>query len=69
MVDTFADTLVACDFPHLPITIDHALRAGLLEGDHKDPFDRMLVAQAIAEDLVLVTVDPKLSQLGASVLW
>ena len=38
-------------------------------GDHKDPFDRMLAAQAIAEGLEVVTIDPKLSELGARVLW
>ena len=42
----------------LPISVAHALAAGALPPHHADPFDRMLIAQARCEDLVLVTVDP-----------
>ena len=42
----------------LPIAVGHALAAGALPPHHADPFDRMLIAQARCEDLVLVTVDP-----------
>lgn len=42
-------------FAELPISVEHAQRAGMLPGDHKDPFDRMLIAQAHAENLVLVS--------------
>lgn len=42
----------------LPLSEDHALLAGRLEWDHRDPFDRMLAAQAMIESLVLVTSDP-----------
>ena len=42
----------------LPISVGHALAAGALPAHHADPFDRMLIAQAQCEDLVLVTVDP-----------
>ncbi len=41
----------------------------MLPGDHKDPFDRMLAAQSLIEDLGLVTVDPALTALGAKVVW
>jgi PIN domain nuclease of toxin-antitoxin system len=41
----------------LPVTLMHARAAGLLDWDHGDPFDRMLAAQAIAEDATLVTAD------------
>jgi PIN domain nuclease of toxin-antitoxin system len=41
----------------------------LLPGAHKDPFDRMLAAQAIVDDLSLVTVDPAMAKLGARVVW
>ncbi|MEO5678326.1 MAG: type II toxin-antitoxin system VapC family toxin [Acidimicrobiales bacterium] len=44
-------------FEPLPITGDHAERAGALPLHHRDPFDRMLVAQAQAESLTLVTRD------------
>ena len=51
-------------FSHLPITFFHGEQAGLLPGHHRDPFDRMLVAQAQAEGLVIVTADPKLTLYG-----
>ena len=42
----------------LPIVLEHARLAGLLDWVHRDPFDRMLAAQAIAEGAILVTADP-----------
>lgn len=42
-------------FEHLPLTFEHAERAAALPMHHRDPFDRMLVAQAQAEDLIVVT--------------
>lgn len=53
----------------LPITLVHALRAGLLDHKHRDPFDRMLVAQATLEHMVLVTSDPACNALGAETIW
>jgi len=58
-----------CRFKSLPVTLEHGHRAGLLPGLHKDPFDRMLAAQSIIEELPLVTADPALVALGASVIW
>jgi PIN domain nuclease of toxin-antitoxin system len=55
------DEILVHGFRPLTITVDHAERAGGLPPHHKDPFDRMLVAQAQAEDLVLVTRDPALA--------
>ena len=42
-------------FAELAITVEHGQRAGLLPGDHRDPFDRMLIAQAQAENLPIVS--------------
>ena len=56
-------------FEPLPITVEHSHRAGLLPGAHRDPFDRMLAAQANMEGLELATVDPALAGLGAKVVW
>jgi PIN domain nuclease of toxin-antitoxin system len=42
----------------LPITSAHALAAGLFAVEHRDPFDRMLASQAIAEGIPLITADP-----------
>jgi PIN domain nuclease of toxin-antitoxin system len=47
-------------FTILPITVEHACAAATLPWRHKDPFDRMLVAQAITEPLRLMTADPQL---------
>lgn len=41
----------------LPLTTEHALLGGGLDWDHKDPFDRLLAAQAITEGLALITAD------------
>ena len=55
------DTIVEDEgFGKLPITLFHGDQAGLLPEHHKDPFDRMLVAQAQAEGLVIVTCDEKI---------
>ena len=57
LVADFEGYLVRAHFESYPVTIDHAVRAGLLPGPHKDPFDRMLIAQAQAESLPLVSAD------------
>ena len=54
------DTLRRGALRVLPITAEHALAAGDLPRHHEDPFDRMLVAQAIAEGLTLITRDARL---------
>jgi PIN domain nuclease of toxin-antitoxin system len=48
----------------LPIGADHALLAGRLEWEHRDPFDRLLVAQAVTENATLVTVDERVRTSG-----
>jgi len=52
------------DFDKLPITLFHGDQAGMLPGHHKDPFDRMLIAQAQSEGLVIVTNDEKITRYG-----
>ena len=54
----------------LPISGIHALEAGQLGWEHRDPFDRLLAAQALVEGFTLVTADPAFSGLdGLEVLW
>lgn len=53
----------------LPITHDHAIRAGLMASEHRDPFDRILAAQAQLEDLYVVTRDPAFAALDVRVVW
>ena len=55
-------------FSELPIDSSHAIRAGLLPQHHKDPFDRMIIAQAMVEGMILVTGDRKLAEYGVPVL-
>jgi PIN domain nuclease of toxin-antitoxin system len=56
-------------FTPLPITLAHALAAGRLESIHKDPFDRMLIAQSRIENLSVVTIDPVFAAHGVPVVW
>jgi PIN domain nuclease of toxin-antitoxin system len=53
----------------LPITARHADRVGTLPMRHRDPFDRLLVAQAEIEGFALVTADTELSGYGVDVVW
>jgi len=55
-------------FVPLSIELEHAVRVAALTALHRDPFDRMLVAQAMLEGLTLVTADLHLAQYGARLL-
>jgi PIN domain nuclease of toxin-antitoxin system len=55
-------------FQHLPITLQHGMVAGSLAQHHRDPFDRMLVAQAQLDELVLVTADPDIGRYDIQML-
>ncbi|MBS2022192.1 MAG: type II toxin-antitoxin system VapC family toxin [Deltaproteobacteria bacterium] len=64
-----ADVLADYGFLELPITIAHAERVESLPQIHRDPFDRILVAQALEESLVLVSDDERIREYGAPVIW
>lgn len=64
-----SEQLTINGFDVLPIHLRHALGVFRLPDLHRDPFDRMLVAQAIAEGMSLVTGDPQIVQYPADVLW
>jgi PIN domain nuclease of toxin-antitoxin system len=53
----------------LTITIDHLLALERLPMHHRDPFDRMLIAQSIEEDWPIMTVDPMFKQYPVRVIW
>lgn len=53
----------------LPINLDHLRASALLPFHHGDPFDRLIAAQAIAEDMHLVTEDPKLRLYNVNVVY
>lgn len=70
--DLAADFLGHLDregFQILPISGDHAIRAGLLPGSHKDPFDRMLIAQAQAENIGIVSNEAFFDIYGVRRIW
>ena len=56
-------------FEELAITVDDAGRAGELPGPHRDPFDRMLISQALARNLVLISIETLFDQYGVRRLW
>ncbi len=56
-------------FTPLAVTLDHALRAGQLPGPHKDPFDRMLIAQSQAENLAIVSNERVFDAYGVRRIW
>ena len=58
----FREVLDSQAFDELPLTVDHAHRLAELPPLHRDPFDRMLVAQAMAERLTVVTRDPDIAR-------
>jgi PIN domain nuclease of toxin-antitoxin system len=53
----------------LPLSIAHGQLAGRLPGTHKDPFDRMLAAQALIEDVQMVTNDPAMEGFRVKLVW
>lgn len=54
--------LLENDYSELPITSRHAVGVGSLPAIHRDPFDRLLVAQALSEGITLVTADRRLAE-------
>ncbi|GAA2109485.1 type II toxin-antitoxin system VapC family toxin [Actinomadura alba] len=62
------ERVAGSELRELPITSRHALTAGRLPSLHRDPFDRMLVAQALCEGLTLVTRDSEIQKYDVSLL-
>lgn len=65
----FAGHLEREGFQMLTITWDHAIRAGLLPGPHRDPFDRMLIAQAQAENIPILSNEILFDAYGIRRVW
>ena len=53
----------------LPISLEHAVAAAALPGSHRDPWDRIMTAQALAEHCYMVTVDQVFADYNVPVLW
>ncbi len=69
VADQLANCLLQQGFTELPITVNHAQRAGALPALHKDPFDRMLIAQAHAENVSVVSNEKLFDQYAVQRIW
>lgn len=69
LANDFVRTVTNAGYLLLAISVDHALRAGRLTGEHRDPFDRMLAAQAIHEDMPILSSDEQLDSFGVRRIW
>ena len=67
--EQFVRGLLAQQIRILPIQLRHTFRATALPPHHGDPFDRMLVGQALEDGLTLVTCDPQMPAYGVPILW
>ena len=69
LVNNFQKELDEEGFVELPILAKHAIRAALLPAHHRDPFDRLLVAQAEIENASIVSRDSKFDEYGIHRIW
>jgi PIN domain nuclease of toxin-antitoxin system len=69
LVSDFSGYIEREGFELLAISAEHAIRAGLLPGPHKDPFDRMLVAQSQAENMPVITNEAVFESYGVRRIW
>jgi PIN domain nuclease of toxin-antitoxin system len=69
LADDLAGIMSGVGFDPLPLSLEHARYAGAMRISHRDPFDRMLAAQAEIEDIPLVTADPAFRQFKVRTLW
>ena len=67
--ESFRNLIAADDFTELPFTLKHAEELERLPRHHRDPFDRILVAQARIEGATIVSHDRALAPYGASMIW
>jgi PIN domain nuclease of toxin-antitoxin system len=65
----YLEVMEAADYTLLDIDTASALRAGRLAAEHKDPFDRMIAAQALALDVAIISSDAQLDQFGVRRIW
>jgi len=69
IVEEFPDLLRKSRFVPLPLSVEHARLAGAMNGAHRDPFDRMLIAQSMDEKAALVSCDSVFLDYGVDVIW
>jgi PIN domain nuclease of toxin-antitoxin system len=67
---SFFETIIRDEgFTILAITAEHARYAGMISEIHRDPFDRIIAAQALSIDATVITKDAQIAKLGAPTLW
>jgi len=69
VIEAYADLIAADGFIHWPVNHRHALRAGGYTQAHRDPFDRMLAAQAELDGLLLLTADAAFADFPVKTRW
>lgn len=69
LVSDIAAWVDRAGFAELPITTRHAQHAGAWPQEHRDPFDRMLAAQSVLEDVPLISRDPAFKDFGIGIVW
>jgi PIN domain nuclease of toxin-antitoxin system len=69
LATNFVTEVTSQGFVPISVTCAHAERAGNLEGDHRDPWDRLLAAQAEKDELVVVTCDARIAGFGVNTIW
>lgn len=69
IASAFGQIVLGEGFLGLSVSVTHAEKAGSMPGLHKDPFDRMLIAQALIENLTLVSNETRFDAFGVKRLW
>jgi PIN domain nuclease of toxin-antitoxin system len=69
LASTFVKVIEAHGFNQLPINVEHALQAASLPLHHRDPFDRIMIAQSLMENIVIITPDEVFDQYGVKRIW
>jgi PIN domain nuclease of toxin-antitoxin system len=65
----YVDVMEDAGYTLLDIDTESALRAGRLTAEHRDPFDRMIAAQALGQDIPILSPDPQFDQFGVRRIW
>lgn len=68
-LDVFESELRIMGYASLAVSVPHALHAGMLPRHHADPFDRMIIAQSLVEDLPILSNDTVFDRYGVARIW
>lgn len=68
-IGRYDELVMRAGFRPIDLRSDHAIRGGLLAGEHRDPFDRLIAGQALVERMIIITRDPAFAALGCETFW